>query len=319
MAKPKVPKADKPKVIVKSSKTATAVAPPLGGPNKKLAPHIQARQQLNDLRDMLTAGEITRAQYEASYPDLAKNLFDLQEKNGLEISLDAIKENYYTQRPIDPTQDNALPPLLDAETMQALLANNNTDASRLAVMNAQAKAEAEAAAAAAQGPPRFQSARELEMTEEDNPRIAPDLPPHLLNYPRRTPTPQPIITQAAPQASQPPVTQAVHPMAQMMGQAAALPPISPPISPPGGPPTPPNKSSTHWNINIPKPSFANAGKLIKGGSQMLGGAGLMGATLVGGNALYKLLGTPPPERTLEEDIANDPRFNFDPKAPPGQR
>ena len=312
MAKPKVPQVDKPKVRVNSSKTATAVAPPLAGPNKKLAPHIQAKQELNDLRDMLTAGEITREQYEASYPDLAQNLFDNQEKNGFEIDLDGIRENYYNPPEIDPTQSSLLGPVPDAEAMQALLANNNTDAARLALMNAQAKAEAEAAAAAAQGPPRFQSARDLEMTEEDNPRIAPDLPP------RTTPTPQPIITQAAPQASQPPVTQAVHPMAQMMAQAAASPPISPPGGPPGGPPTPPNKSSAYWHIPIPKPTLDNAGKLFKGGGQMLGGAGLAGATLVGGNALYKLLGTPPPERTLEEKIDSNPIFNFDPNTP-GQR
>ena len=295
----------KSKVNLKSATTAKPVAPKLAGPNTKLAPHIQARKDLNDLRDALTAGKVTREEYEEFYPPLAQKLFETQEKNGLEVDLDGIRENYYKQRPIDPTQDKALSPLPDAEAMQALLGNNNTDAARLAVMNAQAKAEAEAAAAAAQGPPRT--------TQEDNPRIAPDLPP------RTTPTPQPIITQAAPQASQPPVTRAVHPMAQMMAQAAASPPIPPPGGPPGGPPTPPNTNSNYFPVYLPKPSLANAGKLFKAGGQALGGAGLMGATLVGGNALYKLLGTPPPERTLEEKIDSNPIFNFDPKAPPRQR
>ena len=96
----------------------------------------------------------------------------------------------------------------------------------------------------------------------------------------------------------------------MIPQAAAL----PPIPPPGGPPTPPNTNSAYYNVRIPKPSLANAGKLLQWGGQALGGAGLAGATLVGGNALYKLLGTPPPERTLEEKIDSDPIFNYDPSA-----
>ena len=286
------------------------------------------------------------------------------------MDLDGIRENYYSPPEIDPTQANLLGPLPNEAAATNPPEINNLSAHHLAVMDAADKAKAEAAAAAAQGPPRFQSARDKEMTEEYNPRIAPDLPPRTeynpvvsaeaelaaakqleaekraranpepwrpkahhtgqmtpeeiqeirdeWEYYNTTPAQKYYDTGGQKQAATP------NPTPQpMIPRAAASPHISPPGGPPGGPPpgppTPPKTNSAYWHLPIPKLTLDNAGKLFKGGGPMLGGMGLAGATLVGGNALYKLLGTPPPERSLEEDIANDPRFNFDPKAPPRQR
>ena len=239
----------KTRVRLKSSVTAKPVAPNLAGPNTKLAPHIQAKKELYDLKDALTDGKVTREEYEKFYPPLAKKLFEVQEKNGFELGMDAIRENYYTPPDdIDPTAKNLLGPL----------------------PNSGAQSAQQAA--------------------------------------------QPQVAQAATQTAQPQVAQAVHPMAQMMAQAA--PPTPQPAIPTAQPaqpqPTLPNTNSAYWDVRIPKPSF---GKLIKGGSQMLGGMGLAGATLVGANALYKLLGTQPPdERTLKEKLDSDPIFNYDPSA-----
>lgn len=315
----------KSKVKLKSSVTATPVAPKLAGPNTKLMPHIQARKELNDLRDALTEGKVTREEYETFYPPLADKLFEVQEKNGFEMDLDGIRENYYNPPEINPTHSNLLGPLPKNENAEMGMPVVSAEAG----MAAAKQLEAEKYARANPEPWRPKAEHTGRMTPQELQEIRDEWEYYNTTPAQKyydtggqkqaaapNPTPQPMVAQAAPQTAQPQVAQAVHPLMQKLTQAAQ-PTTQPATAAPTTQPAQPNTNSNYFPVYLPKPSFANAGNLIKKGTQLLGGAGLVGGSL---KALEQLLGTSqPPERTLEEDIANDPRFNFDPKAPPGQR